>query len=132
MANMKRSTYYLNENFEKRMDNYIEQSNMKSRNEFFEKAGEFYIDYMENKEPGDFLPREIQAIMKGNIELVEKRLGNRFAKLLSDIVIQLGIQQQIFKSITNLTEEDISSFRKISLDELKNNREVLKYEDLIK
>lgn len=130
MGNMKRSTYYLDEKFEQRMDNYIKQSTLKSRNEFFERAGEFYLDYIENKEPGDFLAREIQAIMTGNMELVEKRLGNRFAKLLSDIAIQLGIQQQIFKSLSNITGDDIARFRKISVDEMRNNQKIFKYEDL--
>jgi hypothetical protein len=127
---MKKSTYYLPEEFEERMDNYIKQAKLKSRNEFFEKSGTFYLDYTENKDPGEFLAKEIQAIMTGNMELVEKRLGNRFAKLLSDIAIQLGIQQQIFKSITNITEEDISLYRKIAVDDIKNNQRIIKYDDL--
>lgn len=132
MGNMKRSTYYLDEKFEQRMDNYIKQQNLKSRNEFFEKAGTFYLDYIENKEPGDFLAKEIQAIMSGNMGMVEKRLGNRFAKLLSDIAIQLGILQQIFKSISNVTEDDVNLFRKIAVDEMRNNQRIFKYEDLQK
>lgn len=112
------------------VDSFNKEHKIKSRSETIDKALSFYIDYQNNKEPGDFLAKEIQAIMTGNMELVEKRLGNRFAKLLSDIAIQLGIQQQVFKSISNITEDDISLFRKIAVDEMKNNQRIFKYEDL--
>lgn len=112
------------------MDNFIKANKYKSRSELVNKAVEFYIDYNINKEPGTFLSREIQAIMTGNMELVEKRLGNRFAKLMSDSAIQLGIVQQILKSISDITEDDIEMFRKISVDEMKNSQKILKYENL--
>lgn len=127
---MSKYTLYANDDFMKKADAFVEGSSIKNRSELIIKAVDFYIDYQNNKEPGDFLAKEIQAIMSGNMEMVEKRLGNRFAKLLSDIAIQLGILQQIFKSISNVTEEDINLFRKIAVDEMKNNQKVLKYEEL--
>lgn len=129
---MQKSTVYFEEKLTSEMDAYVKVNNFKSRNEFLAKSARFYMDYNNNKEAGDFLAKEIQAIMSGNMELVEKRLGNRFSKLLSDIAIQLGIQQQIFKSISNITEEDTALFRKIAVDEMKNNQRIFKYEDLAK
>lgn len=128
---MGKYTLYANDDFLKKADAFVEGSSIKNRSELIVKAVEFYIDYNNNKQPGDFLAEEIQAIMTGNMELVEKRLGNRFGKLLSDIAIQLGIQQQIFKSITNLKEDDISLFRKIAVDEIKSNQRIFRYEDLL-
>jgi uncharacterized protein YjaG (DUF416 family) len=128
---MERVHVNLDENNIIKVDSFNKEHNIKSRSETINKAIAFYIDYNNNKEPGDFLAEEIQAIMTGNMELVEKRLGNRIGKLLSDVAIQLGIQQQIFKSITNLKEEDISLFRKIAVDEIKNNQRIFRYEDLI-
>ena len=125
-----KTTLYVSEEFLNKLDSYIKAEKMKSRSEFICKAVDFYIDYNVNKEAGTFLAREIQAIMTGNMDLVEKRLGNRFAKLMSDTAIQLGIVQQILKSISDITEDDIETFRKISVDEMRNSQKVLKYENL--
>lgn len=130
---MGKYTLYATDDFFKKADAFVEGSSIKSRSELIVKAVDFYIDYDNNKKAGDFLAKEIQAIMTGNMELVEKRLGNRFGKLLSDIAIQLGIQQQmLFNCITGISKEEISLFRKIAVDEIKSNQRIIKYEELEK
>ena len=127
---MQRTTCYFDESFINKMDGFIKENNLKSRNELLQKAVDFYIDYNNNKEPGTFLSKEIEAIMSGNVELAEKRLGNRFAKLMSETAIQLGIMQQILKSISDINGDDIENFRKVVVDEIRDNQKILKYEDL--
>ena len=127
---MQRTTCYFDESFINKMDGFIKENNLKSRNELLQKAVDFYIDYNNNKEPGTFLSKEIEAIMSGNVELAEKRLGNRFAKLMSETAIQLGIMQQILKSISDINGDDIENFRKVAVDEIRDNQKILKYEDL--
>ena len=127
---MQRTTCYFDESFINKMDGFIKENNLKSRNELLQKAVDFYIDYNNNKEPGTFLSKEIEAIMSGNVELAEKRLGNRFAKLMSETAIQLGIMQQILKSISDINGDDIENFRKVTVDEIRNNQKILKYEEL--
>ena len=117
---MQRTTCYFDESFINKMDSFIKENNLRSRNELLQKAVDFYIDYNNNKEPGTFLSKEIEAIMSGNVGLAEKRLGNRFAKLMSETAIQLGILQQVLKSISDIDESDIKNFKKIAVDELKN------------
>ncbi len=127
---MGKYTLYGPNDFLKKADAFLETSGIKNRSELIVKAVDFYIDYNNNKNPGDFLAKEIQAIMTGNMDLVEKRLGNRFAKLLSDIAIQMGIMQQILNSISSITDEDISLFRKIAVDDIRNSQRIIKYEEL--
>lgn len=128
---MERFHVTMSEESIQKMDAHIKLKKINSRSELIDKAVNFYIDYNTNKEPGEFLARELEAIVSGNIELVEKRLGNRFSKLIGEIAIQLAIQQQIFKGITTITETDIETFRKIAVDTLKNTQKILKYEDIV-
>ena len=102
------------------MDGFIKENNLKSRNELLQKAVNFYVDYSNNKNPGAFLSEEIKKCISKNIKISEKRLGNRFAKLMSETAIQLGILQQVLKSISDIDESDIKNFKKIAVDELKN------------
>lgn len=123
---------YLDDKLVESMDNFIKENNYKSRSEMISRAIEFFIDYNHNKKAGDFLAREVEAIMSGNLELVEKRLGNRFGKLLSDIAIQLGMLEQIMQSASDLSKDEISTYRKIAVDGIRNNQRIFRYEDLVK
>lgn len=125
-----RTHIYFDDKIVPNMDSFIKANNFKSRSELVNKAVDFYIDYNNNKKPGEFLSREIEAIMSGNVELAEKRLGNRFAKLMSETAVQLGIMQQILKSISDINENDIENFRKAAVDEIRNSQKILKYEEL--
>ena len=125
-----RTHIYFDDKIVPNMDSFIKANNFKSRSELVNKAVDFYIDYNNNKKPGEFLSREIEAIMSGNVELAEKRLGNRFAKLMSETAIQLGIMEQVLKSISDINEDDIENFRKVAVDEIRNNQKILKYEEL--
>lgn len=125
-----RTHIYFDDKIVPNMDSFIKANNFKSRSELINKAVDFYIDYNNNKKPGEFLSREIEAIMSGNVELAEKRLGNRFAKLMSETAVQLGIMQQILKSISDINENDIENFRKAAVDEIRNSQKILKYEEL--
>lgn len=125
-----RTHIYFDDNIVPDMDRFIKANSCRSRSELVNKAISFYMDYHNNKKAGTFLSREIEAIMTSNMELVEKRLGNRFAKLMSATAIQLGIIQQVLKSVSDITEDDIDIFRKIAVDEMRENQKILKYEKL--
>lgn len=125
-----KTTVYFSEDFLNRMDAYITEKKLKSRSELIEKAVDFYIDYNCNKSAGDFLASEVEAIMSGNLELVERRLGNRISKLLSEMAIQLGILLQMMKNMSEFTTEDVEMYRKITVDCIKESQRILNYEKL--
>ncbi|WP_234122376.1 ribbon-helix-helix domain-containing protein [Clostridium hydrogenum] len=129
---MERIHININKKLLDKIDSLGKAKNYNSRSDFFSKSGEFYIDYINNNESGEFLCKEVTAIMTGATELTEKRLGNRIAKLLSDIAIQVGILEQIMQSASDLSEYEISMYRKNVVNEIKNNQRILRYEDLTK
>lgn len=68
--------------------------------------------------------------MTRNFELVYKRLGNIFSKLLSAEALQLGVLFQMMKNMWDFTEEDIYMYRKIAVDSIRENQKILSYEKL--
>lgn len=121
---------YLDDKLVESMDNFIKENNYRSRSELISKAVEFYMDYTRIQKPGEFLPREIKGIMAESLGATEKRLGNRFGKLLSDTAIQIGILEQIMQNSLELNKDEISKYRKIAVDEIKSNQRMFKYEKL--
>lgn len=118
------------ESTSEKLERYTEQHELKTQSEIVDKAVNFYLDYINNKEAGSYLCEEVQSIIKSNISLTETRLGNRLAKLLSEMVIQTGITQKILTESLDINEEDISRYRLEVLEEVKKNPTVLKYEKL--
>ena len=127
---MTRRNIYFESNTLEKLDKMVGTNGMKSRSDVIDKAINFYNDYLNNKEAGSYLCEEIQSIIKSNLSLTETRLGNRLAKLLSEMVIQTGITQKILTESLDINEEDISRYRLEVLEEVKKNPTVLKYEKL--
>ena len=60
----------------------------------------------------------------------EKRLGNRFAKLMSENLVQVAIISTILKMNNHLTDMEIEQVRSDVMKHLKYQQSVLKYGEL--
>lgn len=127
---MTRRNIYFESNTLEKLDKMVGTNGMKSRSDVIDKAINFYDDYLNNKEAGSYLCEEVQSIIKSNLNLTETRLGNRLAKLLSEMIIQTGITQKILTESLDISEEDVSRYRLEVLEEVKKNPTVLRYEKL--
>lgn len=130
MSFVNRRNIYLDDETDKTIDRLAEYANLKSRSNVIATAVSFYDDYLNNKEAGSYLCEEVQSIIKSNLNLTETRLGNRLAKLLSEMIIQTGITQKILTESLDISEEDVSRYRLEVLEEVKKNPTVLRYEKL--
>ena len=60
---MQKASMYLDSDLIKKMDNRVKEYNLNSRNELIELSLNFYIDYKNNKEPGQFMAKELTSII---------------------------------------------------------------------
>ena len=72
----------------KKLDAFIEVEKNISKSAFVDKAVNFYIDYLTNKEDGEFLNREIKSVLKSELNYLEKRIEDRIIASLSELMIQ--------------------------------------------
>lgn len=114
----------------KKLDAFVEVENNISKSALVDKAVNFYIDYLANKEDGEFLSREIKSVLKSDLNSLEKRMGNRMAKLLSELAIQSGITQRILNDSLDIKDDDITKYRLETLEDIRDNQTLIRYEKL--
>ena len=102
--------------------------NCKVRNEFIEKAIEFYSGYVSAEVHSEFLSDVITDSMKGII----KALENRFGRLLFKIAVEMAKLEQMLASINEIDDETIERLHKRCVDEVKKINGIIKMEDAVK
>lgn len=106
---------------------YCKQLGFKTNAVFLEASIDalYSINYMNKHESilNDHIIRGMEATVKAS----EQRLGNRFAKLMSEMAIQLAITQTIQKTNNHLTDIEIEQIRVDVVRMLEASQSVLKY-----
>ena len=102
--------------------------NYKVRNEFIEKAIEFYSGYVSAEVHSEFLSDVITESMEG----IAKALENRFGRLLFKIAVEMAKLEQMLAAINEMDDETIERLHKRCVDEVKKINGIIKMEDAVK
>lgn len=98
------------------------------RNEFIEKAIEFYSGYVSSQIHTDFLASAILKAMEGIVKTSE----NRTARLLFKIAVEMAKLENMLASISDLDEETLRLLHIRCVNEVKRINGVIRLEDAIK
>ena len=112
----------------KKCNEGMDITNCKVRNEFIEKAIEFYSGYVSAEVHSEFLSDVITDSMKG----IMKALENRFGRLLFKIAVEMAKLEQMLASINEMDDETIERLHKRCVDEVKKINGIIKMEDAVK
>ena len=112
----------------KKCNEGMDITNCKVRNEFIEKAIEFYSGYVSAEVHSEFLSDVITESMEG----IAKALENRFGKLLFKIAVEMAKLEQMLASINEMDDETIERLHKRCVDEVKKINGIIKMEDAVK
>ena len=112
----------------KKCNEGMDITNCKVRNEFIEKAIEFYSGYVSAEVHSEFLSDVITDSMKG----IMKALENRFGRLLFKIAVEMAKFEQMLASINEMDDETIERLHKRCVDEVKKINGIIKMEDAVK
>ena len=112
----------------KKCNEGMDITNCKVRNEFIEKAIEFYSGYVSAEVHSEFLSDVITESMEG----IAKALENRFGKLLFKIAVEMAKLEQMLASINEMDDETIERLHKRCVDEVRKINGVIKMEDAVK
>ena len=112
----------------KKCNEGMDITNCKVRNEFIEKAIEFYSGYVSAEVHSEFLSDTVTDSMEGII----KALENRFGKLLFKIAVEMAKLEQMLASINEMDDETIERLHKRCVDEVRKINGVIKMEDAVK
>ena len=112
----------------KKCNEGMDITNCKVRNEFIEKAIEFYSGYVSAEVHSEFLSDTVTDSMEG----IAKALENRFGKLLFKIAVEMAKLEQMLASINEMDDETIERLHKRCVDEVRKINGVIKMEDAVK
>ena len=112
----------------KKCNEGMDITNCKVRNEFIEKAIEFYSGYVSAEVHSEFLSDVITESMEG----IAKALENRFGRLLFKIAVEMAKLEQMLASINEMDDETIERLHKRCVDEVKKINGIIKMEDAVK
>ena len=81
----------------KRVEQWYTTDNCKSKNEFIEKAVNFYVDYLETKDNKTLLPMAIQSAMDGRLGVLEDHIARREFTREVELDLLIGIIADAFE-----------------------------------
>jgi len=98
-----------------RLHTAYKRSGCRSMNELAEQAIDFYLDYLDAGNAGDFLPTALKAYVDGRLGKLEDRLTSLSFKQAVEIDMMAGILADSFQ----FSEEDLRRRRAESVNNVK-------------
>lgn len=98
-----------------RLHTAYQKSGYRSMNELAERAIEFYLDYLEVGNAGDFLPTALKSYVDGRLGKLEERLSSLSFKQSVEVDMMAGILADSFQ----FDEEDLRRRRAESVNNVK-------------
>ena len=108
----------------KRIEQWYAADNCQSKNEFIEKAVNFYVDYLETKDNKTLLPLAIQSAMDGRLGVLEDHIARREFTREVELDLLIGIIADAFE----IDRDDLKRRRAQSVRNVKATNGLLTFE----
>ena len=109
-------------------DNNITKANATSRNDFIEKAINFYVGYLNTQDNIEFVNEVINHTIESKINILEESLSS----LLFKLSVQLDMLTHILAANFDIDEETLKKLREKSTLEVQETIGTLNLEDIFK
>lgn len=100
-----------------------------SENQILTNALKLYLDYHYMESKACFIPREIINVLQSSYKMAENTINNKTNRVLSEVAIQLFIQNQIIAKGLSFSQQDINAYRLRALEFLKENQRVFRMDE---
>ena len=77
----KKHSVWLSESAWANVEHHYQADNCSTKNEYIEKAIQFYSGYLNSERAGDYLPRVLADVLEGKLGALGKRMGHLLFKL---------------------------------------------------
>lgn len=110
---------------ERKIEAAMVKANCQSRNEFLEKALQFYCDYLASEDVAEFLPPIILHALRGTIQCSEERT----ARLLFKLAVEMDMMMNVLAVQMNVPDEDLKKLRAQCVRDVKATNGSISYKD---
>ena len=112
---------------ERKINAAMEKANCQSRNEFLEKALQFYCDYLAAEDVADFLPPIFIHAMQGTLQCSE----NRIARLLFKLTVEISMMMNVLAAGLEIDSSQLDALRWRCVQEVKKTNGTITFKDTL-
>ena len=114
--NRHRHTVWMDDAVWDQVESHYQKDNCSTKNEYIEKAIQFYSGYLNSERAGDYLPRVLADVLEGKLGAFGKRMGH----LLFKQAVDQDLMANLLASDTNV---DLDTMQKLRVRCVKNVKE---------
>jgi len=122
----KRISLFADENLVKRIDDSLNRTDCKSRNEFILEAVKFYLGYLYCEEDATYLVRSIDQSISSSVKTME----DRTAKVIFKLAVEMSMMMNILAANLEIDEDVLKQLRGKCAKEISKNTSALSAEKL--
>ena len=111
----------------RRIEQWYSKNDCHSRNEFIERAVNFYVDYLAAKDDSGLLPPAIKSVIDGRLGMFEERM----ASLLYKVSVVVDTLTNINAHAYEFDEDTLRRLRADSVRNVKQTNGILSFEQQV-
>ena len=114
--NRHRHTVWMDDTVWDQVESHYQKDNCSTKNEYIEKAIQFYSGYLDTKHAEEYLPRILSDVLEGKLDAFGKRMG----RLLFKQAVDQDLMANLLASDINA---DLDTLQKLRVRCVKNVKE---------
>ena len=118
--NRHRHTVWMDDAVWDQVESHYQKDNCSTKNEYIEKAIQFYSGYLDAERADEYLPRVLSDILDGKLGALGKRMGHLLFKLAVEMDMMMNLMGNL---VAAGMEVDLDTLRKTRVRCVKEVRE---------
>ena len=112
----------------RKIEQWYKAAGCRSKNQFVERAVNFYVDHLAVQDDSGTLPRAVLSSLDGRLGMFEDRMASLIYKHTVELDMMMGVLADSYE----LTEEDMRRRRAESVRNVKNTNGRIPFEEKIR
>ena len=125
--NRHRHTVWMDDAVWDQVESHYQKDNCSTKNEYIEKAIQFYSGYLNSERAGDYLPRVLADVLEGKLGALGKRMGH----LLFKLAVELAITMNLIAAAQDIDRVTLERLRGECVKEVKRINGAFSFDDAV-
>ena len=126
--NRHRHTVWMDDAVWDQVESRYQRDNCSTRNEFIEKAVQFYSGYLDTESADAYLPKVLADILEGKLGALGKRIGH----LLFKLSVDQNLMRNVLAAGIDINPDELRKARVRCVKEVKETNGEISFEDAIR
>ena len=126
--NRHRHTVWMDDAVWDQVESRYQRDNCSTRNEFIEKAVQFYSGYLDTESADAYLPKVLADILEGKLGALGKRMGH----LLFKLSVDQNLMGNVLAAGIDINPDELRKARVRCVKEVKETNGEISFEDAVR